>query len=80
MASIFLDKAQANNLVEPLGRDDSRGFRLEIDEFLINNRMTNLYLLALEAMQKEDVTRLKANNTEDWYETFPNSNRSRARL
>jgi hypothetical protein len=66
MASINIKEAQAQSLIAPLGSDDSRGFRLEIDEFLTDNYMSNLYILALGAMQKEDVTRSQNNNNEDW--------------
>ncbi|KAI9845231.1 MAG: hypothetical protein M1837_004986 [Sclerophora amabilis] len=41
--------------------------RLEIDEFLYDNDRTNLFLLALAEMQKEDPTKKSADNTEDWW-------------
>ena len=39
--------------------------RLEIDEFLGDNDMTNLFLLALSDLQKEAPE--KAGKTEDWF-------------
>ena len=42
----------------------ARGNRLEIDEFLADNAMTNLFLLALAAMQKDSLRR--TNDGPDW--------------
>ena len=39
--------------------------RVEIDEFLDDNDMTNLFLLALSEMQKEDAD--KGKDSEDWW-------------
>ena len=67
MANVVnVKEAQANNYVAPLIPDASRS-RVEIEEFLGDNDMTNLYLLALEAMQKEDVTKSTASKNEDWW-------------
>lgn len=66
IASINIKEAQAQNVVVPLGSNDLRGFRLEIDEFLADDYMSNLYILALEAMQKEDITKSQKNISEDW--------------
>jgi hypothetical protein len=40
---------------------------VEIEEFIGDNEMTNLYLLALEALQKEDATKSVARKNEDWW-------------
>ena len=34
------------------GKDSKRGYRLEIDEFLADNEVTNLFLIALAEMQE----------------------------
>ena len=39
--------------------------RLEIDEFIADNDMTNLFLLALAEMQTEDKS--KGGKAEDWW-------------
>lgn len=58
--------AQARNFVAPIVPDASKA-RVEIEEFLADNEMTNLYLLALEALQKEDVNKSVAKKNEDWW-------------
>ena len=49
-----------DKIIVPLTPNSSR-VRMEIDELLADNAMTNLYLLALEAMQTE----LK--DKQDWW-------------
>ena len=61
-----LQEAQRNNHVAAIAPDPTR-VRVEIDEFLDDNAMTNLFLLALAEMQKEDPTKRKANGNEDWW-------------
>ena len=51
-------------VITPIVPDDSR-IRMEIDELLADNEMTNLFLLALEAMQTEDPE--KSGDNEDWW-------------
>ena len=58
--------AQAKNYVLPVVPDAAR-VRVEIDELLADNDMTNLYLLAMEAMQQEHSERSVANGNEDWW-------------
>jgi tyrosinase len=53
-------------LVKPLPNEDGkRLYRLEIDEFLQNNEMTNLFLIALAALQKDSLRQLD-NKEPDW--------------
>lgn len=65
-APLTLQQAQARNSVATLVPDASRA-RVEIEELLGDNDVTNLYLLALEEMQKEDVTKSVAKGNEDWW-------------
>lgn len=58
--------AQAKNFVAPIVPDASKA-RVEIEEFIGDNEMTNLYLLALEALQKEDANKSVAKRNEDWW-------------
>ena len=37
------------------GKDPKRGYRLEIDEFLADNEVTNLFLIALAEIQKNSL-------------------------
>jgi hypothetical protein len=66
MASVNIKQAQAMNFVATIVPEASRA-RVEIDEFIGDNEMTNLYLLALEALQKEDATKSVAKKNEDWW-------------
>ena len=53
-------------LLNPLPNEDGkRGYRLEIDEFLLDNEMTNLFLVALAALQKDSL-RLWDTKQPDW--------------
>lgn len=49
-------------VLKPLPDDGRRGFRVEIDEFLSNNAMTNLFLIALRELQKKSLEPLKEND------------------
>ena len=42
----------------------TRGYRLEIDEFIADNAMTNLFLLALSTMQSNSVK--EVDGKPDW--------------
>lgn len=64
VGQIGIQDAQNNDVVAFIQPDVTR-VRLEIDEFLGDNEMTNLYLLALVEMFKEDRTR--KGETEDWW-------------
>jgi hypothetical protein len=65
--SITLQEAQSKNIVAAMVPETSKA-RVEIDEFVGDNAMTNLYLLALEALQQEDVNKSVAKqNEEDWW-------------
>ena len=55
MADI-LTHVENDKVVIPITPDPSR-VRMEIDELLADNAMTNLYLLAMEAMQMENPKR-----------------------
>ena len=66
---VDLKTAQANNHVAAIVPDSARA-RVEIEEFLDDNAMTNLFLLALAEMQKEDPEKgsTKTSGTvEDWW-------------
>lgn len=63
---LSIKEAQAKDFVASLLPESSRA-RVEIEEFLGDNDLTNLYLLALEAMQKEDATKSTAKKNEDWW-------------
>lgn len=51
-------------VLKPLTSEGGRGPRLEIDEFLSDNEMTNLFLIALGEMQKDSLR--KVNGKPDW--------------
>lgn len=72
--SLSAKEAQAKNLVAPIVPDASKA-RVEIEEFLGDNEMTNLYLLALEALQKEDANKSVAKKNEDWWTFYSLSGR-----
>jgi hypothetical protein len=42
-------------ILQPLTNDGKRGFRLEIDEFVGDNEMTNLFLIALSKLQENSL-------------------------
>lgn len=63
---IKIKDAQAKNYVLSIVSDAAQA-RLEIDEFLADNDMTNLYLLAMAAMQLEHSEKSAANGNEDWW-------------
>ena len=75
MASINLKQAQAKNFVATMVPEASKA-RVEIDEFIGDNEMTNLYLLALEALQTEDATKSVAKKNEDWWTFYSLSGRT----
>lgn len=63
---VNIKDAQDKNWASTVVPDASR-VRVEIEEFLGDNDLTNLYLLALDAMQKEDPTKSVAKDNEDWW-------------
>ncbi|CAG8980482.1 hypothetical protein HYALB_00013118, partial [Hymenoscyphus albidus] len=64
--SFNAQEAQARNFVTPIVPAASKA-RVEIEEFIGDNEMTNLYLLALEALQKEDANKSVVKKNEDWW-------------
>lgn len=42
-------------VLKPVTNDGKRGYRLEIDEFMADNAMVNLFLLALSALQQDSL-------------------------
>ena len=56
-------EAQKSNIVLPVSIQPT-AWRLEIDEFLADTKMTNLFLLALEKMQMEGLGMLNAKELE----------------
>ena len=62
--------AQKDNLVLPVSTHPA-AWRVEIDEFLSDTKMTNLFLLALEKMQKDGLGMLDAKDKVNWW-TFYN--------
>ncbi len=56
-------EAQKDNIVFPVSIQPT-AWRLEIDEFLADTKMTNLFLLALEKMQKDGLGMLDAKELE----------------
>ncbi|KAK6086913.1 tyrosinase [Seiridium cupressi] len=61
--------AQADNTVFPLVQANPKAFRLEIDEFLADNALTNLFLLGLEELQKNSV-KLAGTNDPNWWSFY----------
>lgn len=54
-------------VLEPLGRDGGkRGFRREIDEFLDDNWMTNLFLIALRELQQNSLEPIDGGDQPNW--------------
>ena len=52
-------------ILKPLtNADGKRGYRLEIDEFLADNEMTNLFLVALAKLQQDSLR--EWNQKPDW--------------
>jgi hypothetical protein len=72
MATLTADnpaaQAQNSNVVFALPRPDSgpKAYRLDIDEFLADNAMTNLFLLALSEMQKNSIKYAKSDKLNWW--------------
>ena len=58
--------AQDDNIIQPLIQINPKAFRLEIDEFLADNAMTNLFLLALEAMQQNSLATPESGKPNWW--------------
>lgn len=56
-------EAQKNNIVLPVSVK-LNSWRVEIDEFLADTKMTNLFLLALEKLQKDGLGMLDAKELE----------------
>ena len=52
----------------PQLNDLTRGNRLEIDEFIADNAMTNLFLLALAAMQEGSLE--ETNGSPNWMKYY----------
>ena len=48
---------------------DSSARRVEIDEFIVDNAMNNLYLLAMRDMQLEQIKKID-DKTEDWFSYY----------
>lgn len=44
-----------SGILTPLPDDGTRGARLEIDEFCLDNEMTNLFLIALSSLQQKSL-------------------------
>lgn len=63
-------EAQKNNVVLPVPFQP-KSWRVEIDEFLADTRMTNLFLLALEQMQNDGLGTLDDKGNVNWW-TFYN--------
>ena len=59
--------AQEQNYVKFIAPSDTR-WRVEIDEFLGDNELTNLFLLALAEMYKEDST--VSGKNENWWTNY----------
>lgn len=51
--------------VGALPDDGTRGYRVEIDEFVENNEMTNLFLIALSNLQKGSLNPVKDSRNND---------------
>ena len=64
-----LQSAQAQNYVAAMVPVTAKA-RVEIDEFLDDNDMTNLFLLALSEMQKEDPGKKTEKNSQDWWSFY----------
>ena len=61
-----LQSAQAQNYVAAMVPENAKA-RVEIEEFLDDNDMTNLFLLALSEMQKEDPGKKTEKDSQDWW-------------
>ena len=64
-----LQNAQAQNYVAAMVPENAKA-RVEIEEFLGDNDMTNLFLLALLEMQKEDPEKKTKKNSQDWWSFY----------
>lgn len=59
--------ANERYILKPLTNEDGRrGYRMEIDEFLADNEMTNLFLVALAELQKNSLRLWKGTGKPDW--------------
>jgi hypothetical protein len=52
-------------VLTPLPEDGRRGYRVEIDEFVEDNEMTNLFLIALSNVQKDSLEAVKVSENKD---------------
>ena len=66
MASLDDDGAQNQRFFSAIVPDALR-IRMEIDEFVQDDAMTNLFLLALAEMQQEDPEKDSTKHPEDWW-------------
>lgn len=62
-------QAQKDGFVKPLDPQEN-AFRLEIDEFVQNRPLLNVFLLALEALQDNKVLKPGPNATEEDWEKY----------
>ena len=67
------EEGQKKNIVTGIEYSNTRA-RVEIDELLADNDLTNLYLLALEAMFKE--LPKQSNQKDDWWTFYSLSGRT----
>ena len=64
-----LKDAQAQSFVASMVPEAAKA-RVEIDEFLGDNDMTNLFLLALSEMQKEEPQKKTEKVFQDWWNFY----------
>ena len=57
-AGPLFPKMADSNMLTPLPDDGTRGPRLEIDEFCLDNEMTNLFLIALSKLQQNSLDKV----------------------
>ncbi|KAH8657404.1 common central domain of tyrosinase-domain-containing protein [Tricladium varicosporioides] len=69
MSTVPPKEGQAKNWCVPLVPDTAKA-RVEIDEFIDDNDMTNLFLLALEELYQEDALKSQAKKNEDWWADY----------
>lgn len=73
------EQAQDGNIVLALApRSGIKAYRMEIDEFIQDNAMTNLYLLAMDAMYKNSLT--NKDGSANWWSYYSLSGQSRQTL
>lgn len=71
--------SEDRHVLHPLvSGENGRGFRLEIDEFIADNEMTNLFLVALSEMQKNSLRTLD-NGEPDWLTYYSLASKWRSR-